>query len=301
MTRSKQWGWNANGWDTSTAKKQKEKGKGKGPQADMASFPTYDASGSSGSSQPTTDAMEGNLKQTLAQLFAKKEVEMPKELEPFFKPQIGEALQTDQKKLNAKRKMVAKLDRLNKAVTRKQEQWHQFKAAMKDHLITEQARFDNEIAEINTAIQETQISLDKMLSGEEDPMQVEEEKKDTPLEEMLGTSGAIPTGGQTPPMTNMETMEELRKAHQGQMHLAQQVQDLQQQLLFMTNMMKTPMTNSPMRDTLMQPPFTPVKTRANVGPAATTGPYAKVDAKMEPKKDPPANGQETINVEELSD
>ena len=49
---------------------------------------------------------------------------------------------------------------------KKKEQWQSFKLELKAHLTKEQGRFEQEMTEINSAIEETQLELDKLLKGE---------------------------------------------------------------------------------------------------------------------------------------
>ena len=194
-------------------------------------------------------AEDGTLKKALSEIFQKNNMEIPSELQPYFQPKIGEMLQSDQKRLNTKRKFVAKLDRLKKAVTKKQEQWQAFRAAMREHLAKEQSRFDTDMEELKAAIQETQASLDKMLQGGEEDHDMEDEPKETTLEEILQENDVTKQNKTEPKteitVTNDAAWEELKQARMGQLQLSQQVQELQQQLLYVTSAIKTPMQGSP--------------------------------------------------------
>lgn len=253
MGKGKQaWGWQNTSWENANAKKSKDKGKGKGATTD-ANFPGYDAAGSSGASGSqsvlASTAEDGTLKKALSEIFQKNNMEIPSELQPYFQPKIGEMLQSDQKRLNTKRKFVAKLDRLKKAVTKKQEQWQAFRAAMREHLAKEQSRFDTDMEELKAAIQETQASLDKMLQGGEEDHDMEDEPKETTLEEILQENDVTKQNKTEPKteitVTNDAAWEELKQARMGQLQLSQQVQELQQQLLYVTSAIKTPMQGSP--------------------------------------------------------
>lgn len=304
MGRGKQtWGWpsTSNTWEANHAKKAKDKGKGKGTAQDANAFPSYDATGSSGASgsqpQPSssTSTEDGELKKALTEIFQKNNMEIPTELQSYFKPKIGEMLQSDQKLLNTKRKLVAKLDRLNKAVIKKQEQWQTFRITMKEHLAKEQTRFETDMEEIKAAIQETQCSLDKLLQGGVKDQDMEEDLKETSIEEMLNAE-TNEQKDKTHIQANTDiAIEELRQAKMGQLHLSQQVQELQQQLLYVTAAMKPPIAGSPSRDAF-QNPFTPIKHRQQ---ANGKGPYAKTEpTEIQAQQ---TDSQKPIDIEEISD
>ena len=307
MPQGKQWQqWsNTNdSWDHNAGRRSKGKGGAKPAHAGKdGAFPSYDAgSGNgSGSSQPA-GSKDVELKDALTALFASNRAEIPKELAPFLQPQPGEQLQSDQKKLNAKRKLVSKLDRLRKALDRKKEQWSQFRAQMREHLAKEHARFDQEVAELDDAITTTQLQLDRMLNGETEEPAMETESNAEDLEKMLEEDQSkAATADKNKKESDPATMEALRLAQLGQQQMAKQLMELQQQVLYMSSAFRPPHVGSPVlppRGT-DQPPFTPIRNAAIVPPQ---GPYVK--EKVEPKENSSAvDGKEElpINIEEISD
>lgn len=237
MPQGKQWQqWsNTNdSWDHNAGRRSKGKGGAKPAHAGKdGAFPSYDAgSGNgSGSSQPA-GSKDVELKDALTALFASNRAEIPKELAPFLQPQPGEQLQSDQKKLNAKRKLVSKLDRLRKALDRKKEQWSQFRAQMREHLAKEHARFDQEVAELDDAITTTQLQLDRMLNGETEEPAMETESNAEDLEKMLEEDQSkAATADKNKKESDPATMEALRLAQLGQQQMAKQLMELQQQVL----------------------------------------------------------------------
>ena len=275
-----QW-WNSNASWEGAPTKRKGKGNGKATSAATPTFPGYDSS--NGASSATSSATPGpkDLKAMLSAMLEEQTMEVPKELQSYLQPPLGDQLSSDRKKLNAKRKLVSKLDRLGKAMNRKKEQWMAFRTQMKEHLAKEKARFDQEMEEIQTALATTQSQLDLMAGQDPDPPAnmdgVEEE-----IEEMLdeGKGEKQPPAKTCQKPQESDTMEALRQAQLGQQLMARQLQDMQQQILLMTHSMK-PMVGSPLpvghgSSGMFQGPFTPVKTKAN-GAATATGPYTKTE------------------------
>ena len=313
----KTWEWQdpAQGWDTANAgrrSKGKDKGKGSAQAKDGGQFPSYDAGGTSGSSAPASSAngaKDLDLRSALNDVFAQHNLDIPKELQAYLqiKPQqLGDQLQSDQKALNAKRKLLSKIDRLEKAAERKKEQWHQFRAQMREHLAKEQTRFDTEIEEIKAAMEQAQLQLDKLISGTDPDPNAETEETAMELEQALALTKDEKNHMFMTPIKNKEpkdpdTIEALRQAQLGQQQLAQQLQTLQQQMLYMTNALTpTAGTPSPSKgfDAPLQKPFTPVKPRHIQPPG---GPYTKVEppAKEATPKVPKENKMTDIEV--LSD
>ncbi len=297
------WGWTAQttGWESSSTRKAKDKGKGK--SADPKAFPSYDAASTGSSSAPSGSSMDMQLKNALTEVFAQNKLEVPKPLQQLLQPQIGDVIQTDQKKLNAKRKLVAKLDRLQKALIKKEEQWQQFKVQLREHLQKEQTRYDTEVKEINAAVEETQTQLDKMLHGQEAGEEhAEMEQEEDPIEAMLAEQlDKKDRENKTVTAAQLDTAEELRQAKMEQHQLALQLHDLQQQFLYVTAALKPPMLGSPSGlDRANQALYTPIKTKPN---ANGNGPYAKQEPKV-PSNTTPQTGEEkkdAMNIEVLSD
>ncbi len=237
-----QW-WNSNvGWTGATPKKGKGNGKNQSKEAPGLAFPGYDSSSgtSSASASAPSGIKEGELKAVLSAMLEEHRMEVPKELQSYLQPPLGDQLSQDQKKLNSKRKLVTKLDRLGKAMTRKQEQWTTFRNQMKEHLAKERARHEKELLEIQEAIAITQSQLDQMNSGEPldlpAPMEAIEEELDAMLSDGKDEK-KIPAMIETKTRES-EAMEALRQAQVGQQLMAQQMQEMQQQILLMAQTMK---------------------------------------------------------------
>ena len=296
------WTWqnNANGWETGKKPKgPKPKGQGKGAESAGTAFPAYDSGVSSESSTAASSKdkdKDMDLKAALAAMFAENKMTVPKELQTFFQPQLGEVIQSDQKLVNSKRKLLNKVDRLSKALTRKKEQWQQFRLQMREHLAQEQSRYDSEIQDIQAAIDTTQAQLQQLMEGKDPEQSAEMEAEETVLEEMLDMD-------KTPAMTKAMKQEavnteELRVARAHQQQMAKQLQELQQQVLYMTNAMLAPTVQSPSaqaRANATQAPFTPMKTRA----VPPNGPYSKPE--VEEPKNVDVALQRSMDIEEISD
>lgn len=266
------------------------------------SFPNYDHGRPSELSSSATSSKDTDLKAALSAVFAEHKLEVPQELQSFLQPQPGDMIQSDQKILNAKRKLVGKVDRLTKALSRKQEQWQSFRTQLREHLCKEQARYDSDISEIMAAIDTTQAQLNRLMDGK-DPEIVDmetQEHTEKPLEEMLGVdapqAGTTKEPVQTQQMTDT-TAEQLRLAHAHQQQMAQQLQELQQQMIYMTSAMMPPNVNSPStmpKPGASQTPFTPMR-RSTL----PKGPYAKVEEP--PKANAPEENKLPWDIEEISD
>lgn len=98
-------------------------------------------------------------------------------------------LYSQQRLLNARRKVTTKIDKLQQALTRKGLQMNAYKEEMKQKLAMELERFNKEKHEISEALEQAKLQLKKIESGEElDPI-MEDPAMDTggdTLAQLLG-------------------------------------------------------------------------------------------------------------------
>ena len=299
MPKDRTWQWpqTAQSWDNHQKNANKSKGKGKAKESGGPSFPNYDHGVPSELSSTPSSSKDSDLKAALSAVFADRKLEVPQELQCYLQPQPGDLIQSDQKILNTKRKLLGKVDRLSKALSRKKDQWQNFRAQLKERLCKEQARYDADVQEIQLALDTTQAQLTRLMEGKElENAEMEmEEPQETPIEQMLGMDNVTQhTAATLQPMDS--TAEQLRMAHAHQQQMAQQMQELQQQVLYMSQMMMPPNVQSPSalpKTGQFQGPFTPMKTRAT----PPLGPYSKVeDPKIETKEE-----KKPVDIEEISD
>lgn len=303
MPKDKPWNWSTpnHGWDNHQKHNaNKAKGKGKAKESNGPSFPNYDHGVPSELSSAPSSSKDSDLKAALSAVFADRKLEVPQELQCYLQPQPGELIQSDQKILNTKRKLLGKVDRLAKALSRKKEQWQSFRAQLKEHLCKEQARYDADVQEIQLALDTTQAQLTRLMEGK-DPENADmemEEPQETPIEQMLGVDKSDLAQHSSATLQAMDsTAEQLRLAQAHQQQMAQQMQELQQQVLYMTQMMITPSVHSPSaipKTGQFQGPFTPMKTRCTT----PTGPYTKTE---EPSKTETKDEKKPVDIEEISD
>ena len=161
MPKDRTWQWpqTAQSWDHQK-NASKSKGKGKAKESGGPSFPNYDHGMPSESSSPPSSSKDSDLKAALSAIFADRKLEVPQELQCYLQPQPGDLIQSDQKILNAKRKLLGKVDRLTKALARKKDQWQNFRAQLKEHLCKEQARYDADVHEIQLALDYNPSTVD---------------------------------------------------------------------------------------------------------------------------------------------
>ena len=167
-------------------KKTKEVGKGKGSDRDL--FPDYDKMTSDGpdlqqsaSASSSSSAAENQaLKKVVRALAEASSMEIPPEVAKFLKEDPEEDMRTELKKtqqtLNKKRKIHGKILRLRETLTTKKDQFQKFKEAMREKLLTQQEKFEEDIRGIEAAIKDSEEQLKEL--GEE-----EETKSDAAMED----------------------------------------------------------------------------------------------------------------------
>ncbi len=191
------------------------------------------------------------FKTALRQLVTKNQLQMPVELQDLMKEDLTTSIQQDQKQLNSKRKLAARIDRLKKAQVKKTEQWESFKKSMREHLQAEHARFEKEQQELSQAIEETQTSLDKAMRGEtttmeQEPMEEEETEFDQWLTDM-GGKAPMEHPRDKDKEINAQMDAALKLAQEGQRELARRMHEMQTQMTYMAQIITAPKVDSPTR------------------------------------------------------
>ena len=262
------------GWNQWPKNKQSEwyrGSKGKGKTANPAtpkdkpgksSLPAYDSTSAS-SSLPSEVLKDGNkdgdFKAALMTIIAENNLQVPDRYKHIMEEDVNEKINVDQRRLNNKRKLNSKLDRLKKASAKKDEQWVSFRNQLKDHLLKEQERYTQEKKEIQEAIVQTQLELDKMMNGTAG----EEETPGAPdgmdvLEELTVEDAMKTTARKQDEPTQMpEIIKKTQEDHQKLMH---QMGELQQQMFYMVQAIAGPNVGSPSRPGIPSSMMTPPKT-----------------------------------------
>lgn len=254
MPQGSSWGQWQQPWSQKKERKDaKDKSKGKGTGAantPKPSLPAYDSGGSSyASSGKANVSSEEMLKAALQEIVVKNQLAVPDQFKELLKDDLATSLTADQKMINQKRKLLSRLERLRGAQQRKADQFENFKKELRDHLAREQSRFDKETMEITQALEETQSTLDRLLKGDveetmeesmeadEFEMWVKEIKEDSKKDPKSDGPSAVPT-------RDPAVDEALRMTQENQKLLAQQMHDMQAQMSYMVNALKTPMVNT---------------------------------------------------------
>eukprot|EP00434_Breviolum_minutum_P045401 symbB.v1.2.040693.t1/scaffold7446.1/size11214/1 len=160
---------------------EKSRPENKGPK-DEPAFPSYESmplSGSSSSAAPTMDAQVA----LAALLAANPGLTIPEALkDSMTMDQVGkisrtkEEISSEQKRLNQRRKAVAKLERLEGALARKKEQIMAYKDFVKETLRKELEKFEKERAELLQSIDEQKEIVRQIEEGEQQSViDIEEE------------------------------------------------------------------------------------------------------------------------------
>ena len=260
-------------------RKDKAKGKGKNhgqPAGGKPNMPSYDAgSSSSGANSGKDQHSKESLRTILQEIVATNQLEIPEQLKDMMQDDLQSTLQNDQRTINSKRKLAGRLERLRRAQPKKSEQWESFKAEMKTHFNSEYNRFQKESQEIKEAIEETQLSLDKLMKGVVQEETPKESVEDTEFDEWVKDqtrpkSPTTPAMEIDPKTTEMDNA--LKLTQENQRLLAQQMHDMQAQMCYMVQALRPPMTG-PETPTRM-PPTSP-QTVAPFSRTTRSGPYEK--------------------------
>ena len=260
---------------------------------DKDALPSYDSAPSRGQSHGSTgskdrkDQMEPDLRGALQELIETNKFEIPDTLKEYFKKDVGEEIQRDQKELNQKRKLAQKLQRLESALQKKTEQWSTFRESIREHVQQEKKRFEEDTQELEKAITNTKADLERAMKGEDISNKDEKNIPDPDLDFLEEPMTPMIEEKQTP----KEFEDLMHQTQAGQMLLAKQVQQIQEQMQYMAQMMAAPVQQSPTRATLTSglgfspPPVTPEGPRRR-------GPLEPFARRSEPYQKNPTEEQE---------
>lgn len=175
------------------AKKDQVKGSSKGSDA----LPGYDSEAwlpSSSSSRPQSASAStpsvGELTKLLHSIVNAGKIELPEEAKQLLQSQtISETkdnIQKDQRLINIRRKAHGKLVRLQSALESKKEKFAAYKSALREQLVKETERFDQDVEGLEKAIAEAKINLEKIEAGDfGDPKDPKDEMEEHDLDTML--------------------------------------------------------------------------------------------------------------------
>ena len=205
---------------------------------DEALFPAYDkmpkevadGSSSASSSQPS-DA----LRLVVKALAESSQIPLPPEALRLLEDDAQDGLKTELKKtqqvLNKKRKIHSRLLRLKESLETKHKQFQAFKETMRDQLLEQQERYEEDVRNLEASIKETQEQLREMEEGDiENKDAVMEEQKVNPVE----TEDLLDTKKETIRSTAKEiSLEEQLKTSRKETALTKQMFNNQAQQLQM--------------------------------------------------------------------
>lgn len=288
------------------------------PKEKAGTLPGYDAVVPSSSSTSTRDTkLDDQVKLAMREVLQTNHLEVPEVLRDSLEPKMNEEVNLAQKHLNAKRKLIQKLERLQGAKEKKAASWTQFQEKLKEHLLAEKTRFETEQEELETAIKETRNELEKMKAtdvemgqGGKPPSEVEPSNLET--EENMDPELLAKVNEEQQRLI-ADQVEMLRQAQAGQLLLAQQMAEIQEQMKYFMQTQSGPLQATPVRTPRASPAmvFTPeqtvkhpgTKTMDSYGKAANRNsrkePYSKTE---KPEKTEPTEAEgvaEIINLTEM--
>jgi len=160
---------------------EKSKPETKGPK-DEPAFPSYESMPLSGSSSSVASSMDAQAA-LAALLAANPGLTIPEALkESMTMDHVGkisktkEEISSEQKRLNQRRKAVAKLERLEGALARRKEQITAYKDFVKETLRKELEKFEKERSELLQSIEEQKEIVRQIEEGEQQSViEIEEE------------------------------------------------------------------------------------------------------------------------------
>ena len=247
-------------WQTGKGDGGKRKGRGNTqdkdrPQEKAGALPGYDAVAPSSSASTSKDGkLDDQMKLAMRTMLQANRLEVPEALKELPEPKMTEEVNVAQKQLNAKRKLILKLERLQNAKERKIQNWDKFQEQLKEHLAAEKVKSDTDQDELEKAIKETQSELDKLKNGDSDmapvglsPLDLETEKP--AAEEIKCTGGMMPQMVAEQRQIMADQAELIRQAQQGQLLLAQQMSEMQKQMQYFLTQQKGPYQATPPRTT----------------------------------------------------
>ena len=141
---------------------------------DKSKFPAYDSMPSgSGATEPSSSSSSSAdaLKKVVKALALANPVGLPPEALKLLEEDAHEDVRSDLKKtqqlLNKKRKIHSKLLRLRESLETKHRQFQSYKDSMRDRLLAEQERYEEDVKSLESSIKETEVALREM-EGEPD-------------------------------------------------------------------------------------------------------------------------------------
>ena len=247
-------------WQTGKGEGGKRKGRGNTqdkdrPQEKVGALPGYDAVAPSSSASTSKDGkMDDQMKLAMRTMLQANRLEVPEALKELLEPKMTEEVNVAQRQLNAKRKLIQKLERLQNAKERKIQNWDKFQEQLKEHLAAERVKFDTDQDELEKAIKETQSEIDKLKNGDNDmcppglpPVDLELEK--LAAEDTKCQGGMVPQMVEEQRKIMADQAEMIRQAQHGQLLLAKQMSEMQQQMQYFLTQQKGPFQATPPRAT----------------------------------------------------
>ena len=154
--------WNI--WGT-PPKRKGEKKKDKDQEEDKQIFPGYDSLRSSSSSQPSVSELRTALKEAIKSTSGSNASDgsLVKAVQQIVgEDDDKEDLKNQQKDLNLRKKLVAKISRLKKAKMEKTRAWTLYKEELKKHQDAEQEKFKSDMEGIDLEIQKAMDKIEEL-------------------------------------------------------------------------------------------------------------------------------------------
>ncbi|CAK9019745.1 unnamed protein product [Durusdinium trenchii] len=170
--KGKQASWQAwNVWPPAK-KKEKKEGKGKPSESKGPELPAYEALGSTTSSSSGAAPGKGvdQLKQEVLDFLHSKDIAPEGQLKELLQLGPLEDLKSEQRTLNTKKKLLAKLDKLKNKAREKKASWEVFLQKIQEHHLQQETAYKSDLKTLEGAIAETQDELNKIVAKEQEGM-----------------------------------------------------------------------------------------------------------------------------------
>ncbi|CAK9097833.1 unnamed protein product, partial [Durusdinium trenchii] len=170
--KGKQASWQAwNVWPPAK-KKEKKEGKGKPSESKGPELPAYEALGSTMLTSSGSASGKGvdQLKQEVLDFLHSKDITPEGQLKELLQLGPLDDLKSEQRTLNTKKKLLAKLDKLKNKVREKKASWEVFLQKVKEHHQQQEAAYKSDLKTLEGAIAETQDELNKIAAKEQEGM-----------------------------------------------------------------------------------------------------------------------------------
>lgn len=178
-----------------------KKSKDSKESASAPKFPQYDAmqvGESLPSSASSSSTGEDKLKRIMKELVESNSVKLSDEAMKLLQDEDEVDFRTEMKRaqvsLNKKRKAHAKLQRLKDALQVKHEQFKLFKKSLRDQLVSQQEKYDEDVASLHASIEEAEAALRKTVEEVEETAPAEAStdnvEQEDDLEKMLDVQKA---------------------------------------------------------------------------------------------------------------